>query len=159
MCARHVRVRWWKLCLWPLETGSLQSGIPGRRRQASGLTGRIFIRPAEKGEPARTGQNPGTARNFPQAGGADTRRERMRSSPGGLMPEQDAHPAVTWHRGQPGAWYRTECRSRNPSAGELSAGRSESSGRPLRSGNCRTRRHYGQPDRTERYGPAGSAGM
>ena len=25
------------------------------------------------------------------------------------------------HRGLPGAWYRTECRSRNPSAGELSA--------------------------------------
>lgn len=63
------------------------------------------------------------------------------------------------HRGQPGAWYRTECRSRNPSAGELSAGRSGRSGKPLRSGNCRTRRHYGQPDRTERYGPAGSAGM
>lgn len=54
------------------------------------------------------------------------------------MPVQDAHPAVTWHRGQPGARYRTECRSRNPFAGELSAGRSGRSGKPLRSGNCRT---------------------
>lgn len=75
------------------------------------------------------------------------------------MPVQDAHPAVTWHRGQPGARYRTECRSRNPFAGELSAGRSGRSGKPLRSGNCRTRRHYGQPDRIFLSGPAGSAGV
>lgn len=39
------------------------------------------------------------------------------------MPVQDAHPAVTWHRGQPGARYRTECRSRNPFAGELFRGK------------------------------------
>lgn len=36
------------------------------------------------------GQSPVTVRNFPQGSAADTRGGRMRSSPGGLIPEREA---------------------------------------------------------------------